>query len=77
MKAKPSWYTKPDDVEDIDDALKNVTVHFPGDWSAPENELVADCFAVSTADDGIIAYFYSEDDAFAFRYMIIARWLNG
>lgn len=74
----PSWYKRPSHVEDIDDALSDVQVHGPGSW---ENDLsktaLGDWYAVSTGDDAIIAYFFSETDALSFRLKIIDRWFNG
>lgn len=75
---RPNWHRKPDRIKDLEDALEDVQVHPPGMW---ENELsqtvLHDWYAVSTADDGIIAYFHAQPDANSFRLEIIDRWLNG
>ena len=81
---RPSWYTKPERIKNIDDALEDVQVHGPGMW---DNELadfegdngtsIKDWYAVSTGDDSIIAYFHTETDALSFRLKIIDRWFNG
>jgi hypothetical protein len=75
---RPSWYKKPSGVLNIIEAFDDVQVHGPGMW---ENELskgpLEDWFAISTANDGIIAYFNSETDALSFRLHLINRWFNG
>lgn len=54
--------------------LEDVTVDAPVLW---ENDTgPADWWAVSTGADGIIAYFFSEVDAFRFRLDYINRILN-
>ena len=60
---------------DISEALEAVSVH-PAD-EIPDWKGSPDWFAVSTDDaGGVIAYFVSEADAFAFRLAIVNRLLN-
>jgi hypothetical protein len=66
--------TQPCDIEEL---LQSVSVMAPGQW---ENDLstislIKDWYAVCT-DDGIIAYFGEESDAFRFRLDYINRILN-
>jgi hypothetical protein len=60
--------------KNLDELLEDVAVDFPGVWQNDTGP--KDWYAVSTADDGIIAYFYSEADAFRFRLDYINRKLN-
>lgn len=61
-------------TKDIDDLLEDVAVDDPAMW---ENKYgPKGWWAVSTADDGIIAYFYNEVDAYRFRLDYINRQLN-
>lgn len=59
----------------LDELLEDIAVHGPGQW---ENESgPKDWYAVSTATEGIVAYFGREDDALRFRLAEINRVLNG
>lgn len=59
---------------DINDALEYWTVDHPLAW---KNDTGPDgWWAVSNADEGIIAYFYREADAFRYRLAMINRDLN-
>lgn len=65
-------------MKDIDELLEEWAVHYPGMW---ENELLdspllREWYAVSN-NDGIVAYFMDEKDAFRFRLDQINRALNG
>ena len=58
----------------LDDLLDIWTVYEPGVWQ--NNDGPADWFAVAN-DEGIVAYFGQESDAFRFRLAEINRVLNG
>lgn len=73
----PPWRTRPEHVKDLDDALEDVAVHWPGSWTNAATDALPDWWAVSTGEHGIVAYFAEESDAFAFRLDLINRWLNG
>ena len=62
---------------DLDDLLDSISVLAPGQWdnALSLTPLLRDWWAVC-ADDGIIAYFLLESDAFAFRLSYINRLLN-
>lgn len=60
--------------KNIEKLLEEWSVHEPGSWkndTGPEN-----WYAVSN-DEGIIAYFRDEKDAFAYRLNKINQILNG
>lgn len=58
----------------LDELLDKIAVHDPAMW---ENDTgPKGWYAVSTDDDGIIAYFHREVDAFAFRLALINAILN-
>lgn len=64
-----------DKIPTLDDLLENWTVDAPGLWendSGPK-----DWYAVSNDDEGIVAYFEHEKDAFGFRLYKINQILNG
>lgn len=77
LLTKPEWYTRPEHVKDIDDALADVQVHGPGMWENEASSLLNGWFAVSTGNEAIIAYFFDEGDACSFRLRLIDRWFNG
>lgn len=63
--------------KNLDELLQSISVLEPGMW---ENELskdspIKDWYAVC-GDDGIVAYFGSEVDAYRFRLDLINRILN-
>lgn len=61
-------------MSDLDLLLEDVQVEYAGGW---ENDAgPADWWAVSTADEGIIAYFAHEEDACRFRLDFINMRLN-
>ncbi len=58
----------------LDDALENWMVHAPGLW---ENDVgPKDWWAVSDENNGIVAYFGNEIDAFRHRLAMINRDMN-
>jgi len=60
-------------LDNLDDLLDSISVHSPGFW---ENETgPKDWWAVSN-EEGIIAYFGKETDAFFFRLALINARLN-
>lgn len=71
--SKPIWYTRPEYVRDIADALDEVQVYSPGRGDTT----LDDWYAVSTGESSIVAYFADEADACSFRLKIIDRWFNG
>lgn len=60
--------------DNLNSLLDKVSVHGPGQWENEEGP--KEWFAVSVDDDGIIAYFMNEADAFRFRLDAINRTLN-
>lgn len=61
-------------MKTLDGLLDQVVVYSPVEW---ENNIgPKDWYAVATDDDGIIAYFYKEVDAYRFRLDYINRELN-
>jgi len=61
-------------MSDIYDLLDTVHVDAPHMWVNDEGP--KGWYAVATDDDGIIAYFCKEKDAFRFRLDLINRHLN-
>jgi len=59
----------------MDELLEIWSVHFPGTWENENSDKLGDWYAVSN-DDGIIAYFMIENDAYRFRLDQINRILN-
>lgn len=58
----------------LDNLLESVFVLDPGVWA---NDIgPKDWYAVGTDDDGVIAYFFRESDAYRFRLDYINRKLN-
>lgn len=82
-KINPAWYTKPNYVTTFEEALEDVAVHGPGMWENALSEFegddasIKDWYAVSTGNNGIVAYFVEESDALSFRLRLIDRWFNG
>lgn len=60
-------------TKNLDDLLEDVSVLAPGMW---DNETGPKGWYAVTNDDGIIAYFGREADAFRFRLDYINRKLN-
>ena len=60
----------------LDDLLEDWSVMSPGQWENEASAILGDWYAVCN-NDGIIAYFYREEDAFRFRLAEINRILNG
>lgn len=62
----------------LEDAMDFVQVHPPGTW---ESTVLGNgeefLFAVSTATDNIVGYFYDEALANRFRLDLVNRLLNG
>lgn len=59
----------------LDELLEDWSVHAPGMW---ENDVgPKDWYAVSDANNGIVAYFLFQADALRFRLAEINRILNG
>lgn len=59
----------------IDDALEDWSVHEPYMWEndgGPKG-----WWAVSNAEEGIVAYFFKPEDAYRWRLSMINRDLNG
>lgn len=71
MKVKLVSITK-----SLDDLLEEWAVMAPGMWENDNSPTLGDWWAVSN-NDGIIAYFGEEKDAFRFRLSEINRILNG
>jgi hypothetical protein len=65
-----------DEKPTLEDLLESWQVHFPGGWENENSATLGGWYAVSN-DDGIIAYFGNEADAFRFRLAEINRVLNG
>ncbi len=63
-------------MKTLEDLLEEWAVMFPGMWENENSEKLGDWYAVSN-NDGIIAYFGNESDAFRFRLSEINRILNG
>ncbi len=62
----------------FEDAMDSVDVHPPGTWdSAFYGDGPQNLFAVSTAEDGFVAFFKSETLANRFRLDLVNRLLNG
>lgn len=61
-------------MRNLDDMLESIAVLYPGEWYNTDGPV--GWFAVSN-DEGIIAYFREESDAFRFRLAEINRKLNG
>lgn len=59
----------------LDDLLDDWQVHAPGMWENEDGP--KGWYAVSNADEGIVAYFMTEASAFRFRLAEINRTLNG
>jgi hypothetical protein len=60
----------------LEELLEIWAVMAPGTWDNESTETLGDWYAVSN-DDGIVAYFGNEQDAFRFRLAEINRTLNG
>jgi hypothetical protein len=60
----------------LDDLLEEWSVLSPGMWDNDAYPALKDWWAVCN-DDGIVAYFSQEQDAFRFRLAEINRILNG
>lgn len=60
--------------KDLNEWLEDVHVDWPDGWENSEGP--KGWWAVSTGNDGIIAYFCSEVDAFRFRLDYINRIMN-
>lgn len=63
-------------MKDIEELLEDISVIFPGVWDNEQSTTLGDWYAVAN-DEGIIAYFGNEKDAFMFRLDYINRILNG
>ncbi|NDB82593.1 MAG: hypothetical protein EB127_07605 [Alphaproteobacteria bacterium] len=67
-------------TRDFDDLLDDVQVCFPEEREyaieAGNTTWAEGWYAVSTGKESIIAYFQNEEDAFAFRMMLINCRLN-
>lgn len=59
----------------LDTLLQEISVLPPGMWENENTEKLGDWYAVSN-DDGIIAYFPSQEEAFHYRLDYINRILN-
>lgn len=72
-------WPRPERVTNLDEALGDVEVHEPGSWVMDSGMTTTDggWYAVSTGDDGIVATFRAEHDAYRFRLDLINYWLNG
>lgn len=72
--------TEEDIMSKLEIALEKWQVWEPGMWenelSDPRTNLIGDWWAVSN-DDGIVAYFGREADAYRFRLAEVNRELNG
>ena len=62
-------------MKTIDELLEEVIVLPPGMWENDVSELLSDWYAVAN-EEGIIAYFGREEDAFRFRLDYINGLLN-
>lgn len=60
----------------LDALLDAVSVMPPGCWENENTPLLGEWWAVCTDDDGIIAYFLKEVDAFRFRLSYINAILS-
>lgn len=58
----------------LTNALSSVTVYEPGIWANEDGP--ADWYAVSTPDNGIVAYFPTESQAYSYRLTLINNALN-
>ena len=59
----------------LEDLQEEVTVIEPGMWENESSKLIPTWYAVAN-DEGIIAYFGREDDAYVFRSAYIANLLK-
>ncbi len=85
-KIKPSVGVKPpSQIEKLRQRLKgrnheelfdDIAVLPPGMWDNQQSDALEGWFAVTT-DEGIIAYFGDETDAYRFRWDLINLVLNG
>lgn len=66
----------PEGVHDLDGMLDEVTVDQLGEHDGDEREPKG-WWAVSIGEEGDIAFFINEADAFRFRLDLINYWLNG
>lgn len=57
----------------LDDLLERWCVHYPGMW---ENDTGPNGWWAVSNDDGIVAYFGNERDAFRWRLWMINRDMN-
>lgn len=62
-------------METLSDLLEKWTVLGPGVWENENSKTLRDWYAVAS-DEGIIAYFTNEKDAYRFRLSEINRELN-
>jgi hypothetical protein len=62
--------------KDLLELCEDISVHAPGMWENELTPIMKDWFAVSTPDEGIIAYFFKESQAFHFRLTLINNILN-
>jgi hypothetical protein len=69
--------SKAKDRARMEDLLEAWTVLWPGTWGSDDAAEPKGWFAVCNDDDGIVAYFGKEADAFRFRLAEINRALNG
>lgn len=60
----------------LDSLLENIGVLEPGMWDNAAAGVIGDWYAVVN-DEGIIAYFGKQSDAYRFRLAEINRVLNG
>lgn len=60
---------------DLDDLLEEISVLGPGQWVNENSPTLGEWWAVCN-EDGIIAYFGKEVDAFFFRLALINARLN-
>jgi len=64
----------PENKKSLDDLLQEISVDAPGMWEnsdGPEG-----WFAVTTPNEGIVAYFWREADAYRYRLGLINRIMN-
>ena len=61
---------------DIRELLDTISVMAPDMWECEENTYGPKGWCAVITDDGIIAYFEKETDAFRFRLDLINRLLN-
>ena len=64
-------------MKTLESSLENWQVHDPGMWENELTGLMPEWYAVSNADDAIVAYFSKESDAYRFRLAEVNRELNG